>query len=153
MLPYLVVHLISARVPLISTRVSAHCQAILLINVTLGIGSVPDSTSLVLNQCWIIVNCTLKKRLQCNFTQNIKIFFKANNKMHLKMSSAKWQLFCSLDTQYLVYAGQVCLIQSPPSAAYIHQWILSALVQIMARRLFGAKPLSKPMLGYCQLDP
>ena len=31
MLPYLVVPLISARVPLISTRVSAHCQAILLI--------------------------------------------------------------------------------------------------------------------------
>ena len=29
-LPYLVVPLISARVPLISTRVSAHCQAILL---------------------------------------------------------------------------------------------------------------------------
>ena len=23
----------------------------------------------------------------------------------------------------------------------------------MACRLFGAKPLSKPMLGYCQLDP
>ena len=30
LLPYLVVPLISARVPLISTRVSAHCQAILL---------------------------------------------------------------------------------------------------------------------------
>ena len=43
---------------------------------------------------------------------------------------------------------------SPPSAAYMHQWIGSALVQIMAcRRLFGTKPLSKPVLGYCQLDP
>ena len=41
---------------------------------------------------------------------------------------------------------------SPPSAAYMHQWIGSALVQIMACRLFGAKPLSNPMLGYCQLD-
>ena len=30
LLPYLVVPLISARIPLISTRVSAHCQAILL---------------------------------------------------------------------------------------------------------------------------
>ena len=30
LLPYLVVSLISARVPLISTRVSAHCQSILL---------------------------------------------------------------------------------------------------------------------------
>ena len=33
------------------------------------------------------------------------------------------------------------------------QWIGSALVQIMACHLFGAKPLSKPMLGYCQLNP
>ena len=42
---------------------------------------------------------------------------------------------------------------SPPSAARMHQWIGSALVKIMACRLFGAKPLSKPMLCYCQLDP
>ena len=42
---------------------------------------------------------------------------------------------------------------SPPSAAYLRQWIGSALVQIMACHLFGAKPLSKPLLGYCQLYP
>ena len=41
---------------------------------------------------------------------------------------------------------------SPRSAAYIRQWIVSALVQIMACRLFGAKPSSKPVLGYHQLD-
>ena len=40
-----------------------------------------------------------------------------------------------------------------PSAAYMHQWIRSALVQIKACRLFGTKPLSKPVLGYYQLDP
>ena len=45
------------------------------------------------------------------------------------------------------------LNSSPPSDAYMRQWIGAALVQIMARRLFGAKPLSEPMLGYCQLDP
>ena len=42
---------------------------------------------------------------------------------------------------------------SPPSDAYIRQWTGSALIQIMACRLFGAKPLSKPMHGYWQLDP
>ena len=42
---------------------------------------------------------------------------------------------------------------STPRAAYMRQWIGSALVQIMACRLFGAKPLSKPMLGFSQLDP
>ena len=33
------------------------------------------------------------------------------------------------------------------------QWIRSALVQIMACRLFGTKPLSRPMLGYYEMDP
>ena len=38
----------------------------------------------------------------------------------------------------------------PPSAAYMRRWNGSALVQIMACRLHGAKPLSKPILTYCQ---
>ena len=33
-----------------------------------------------------------------------------------------------------------------------HTCIGWALVQIMVCRLFGDKPLSKPMLGFCQLD-
>ena len=33
----------------------------------------------------------------------------------------------------------------------MRQWIGSILVQIMANRLFGAKPVSKPMVDYCQL--
>ena len=35
----------------------------------------------------------------------------------------------------------------------MRQWIGSALVQIIICRPFGAKPLSKPMLVYCQLNP
>ena len=45
------------------------------------------------------------------------------------------------------------VISSPPNAAYMRQWIMLPLVQIMACRLFGAKPLSKPMLSCCQLHP
>ena len=45
-----------------------------------------------------------------------------------------------------------CVNSSPPSAAYMRQWIRTALVQIMACRLFGAKPLSKPMLVYCHVN-
>ena len=40
---------------------------------------------------------------------------------------------------------------SPPSAAYMRQWIRSALFQVMACCLFCAKPLPEPMLAYCQL--
>ena len=51
------------------------------------------------------------------------------------------------------YGVDVIVNSSTPSATYKRQRIESALVQIMACRLYGAKPLSKPMLGYCQLDP
>ena len=46
-----------------------------------------------------------------------------------------------------------CINSFPPSAAYMHQWIVSALVQIMACHLFGTKSLFEPMLDYYQLDP
>ena len=53
----------------------------------------------------------------------------------------------------LVYSQFVDLINSsPPRSAYMRQWTGSALLQIMACRLFGAKPLPEPMLAYCQLD-
>ena len=42
---------------------------------------------------------------------------------------------------------------SLPNAAYVHQWIGSALIQAMACHLFGAKPLPEPMLPCCQFDP
>ena len=45
------------------------------------------------------------------------------------------------------------LNSSPPSAAYMRKWTGSALVQVMACRLFGAKPLPEPMPVYCWLDP
>ena len=38
-------------------------------------------------------------------------------------------------------------------AAYMHQWTGAALVQIMAGRLYGAKPLPEAMLTYCQVPP
>ena len=40
-----------------------------------------------------------------------------------------------------------------PSDAYMRLQHRPSLVQIMACRLFGAKPLSEPMLAYCQLHP
>ena len=42
---------------------------------------------------------------------------------------------------------------TPPSVAYMRRWTGWALFQIMAFRLDGAKPISEPMLSYCQLDP
>ena len=38
-----------------------------------------------------------------------------------------------------------------PGVAYMRQWKVSSLVQIMACRLFGAKPLSKQIIVNCAL--
>ena len=43
------------------------------------------------------------------------------------------------------------LTHIPSSAAYVRQWTGSALVKILTCRPFGAKSLSKSVLGYCQL--
>ena len=42
---------------------------------------------------------------------------------------------------------------SPSSAVYMHGWTGSALVQVMACRQTGDKPLPKPMLIYCHWTP
>ena len=47
---------------------------------------------------------------------------------------------------------KIDLNSSPPSATYRCQRTGSSLVQIMAWRLFGAKPLPELMLAYCQPD-
>ena len=44
-----------------------------------------------LNQCWNIVNWTLRNKLQWNFNRNSYIFIQGNA---LKMSSWKWGPFC-----------------------------------------------------------
>ena len=62
-----------------------------------------------------------------------------------------WIIWCFC--QCNVLSNNHCSTNSsPPSAAYMRQWVGSSLVQVMASRLFGAKPLPEPMLAYCQLD-
>ena len=41
----------------------------------------------------------------------------------------------------------------PPSAVYMRRGTGSALIRVMASRLFGANPLPEPVLTYNQLDP
>ena len=53
----------------------------------------------------------------------------------------------------LAHPTHLRLKSSPLSAAYMRQWIGPEFIKIKACNLFGAKPLSKPMLGYSQLDP
>ena len=56
------------------------------------------------------------------------------------------------DVSFVLENTKSSFLNSYPPSAYMRQWIGSALVQIMAWRLVGAKPLPEPMLAYCQLD-
>ena len=48
----------------------------------------------------------------------------------------------------------IWIVKSPkPSYAYMRQWTSPLLFHIMTYSLFGAKPLSAPMLPYCWLYP
>ena len=73
-----------------------------------------------------------------------------SNAKHPDFNMHELILINSLETRLTFQS--VFVNSSPPSAAQKRQWSGSALVQIMACRLFGATPLSKLMLGYYQLD-
>ena len=58
--------------------------------------------------------------------------------------------FWSKRNQFDTYTIKLHL---PKCHICVCHWTLSLLVQIMACRLFGAKPLLEPMLTYCQFIP
>ena len=49
---------------------------------------------------------------------------------------------------YIIITRLKCINSSLASVTYMRQWTGSALVQVMACCLFGAKPLSEPMPTY-----
>ena len=87
---------------------------------------------------------------------NLKVGFHMKKYVHFGVA-AKREYYVNIQ-RVIVYNTQWInhrrrrFNSSPPSATFMCQWIGSALVQIMACCLFGAKPLFKPTLGYCQLD-
>ena len=70
----------------------------------------------------------------------------------LRRNRAHWR-HCNVFSLLPHLVGIVFISSLRPSDAYMRQFNMPTLVEIMACRLFGAKPLSEPMLPYCQLDP
>ena len=68
-----------------------------------------------------------------------------------RMSDTQIVLGCLLLMQVRLLLGSGNSLRS--SDAYMRQHNIPTLLQIMACRLFGAKPLSEPMPPCCQLDP
>ena len=59
---------------------------------------------------------------------------------------------CIMSSLWVLQDMSSFINSSPLSAAYMHWSTWSPLVQVMACRLFGTKPLPEPMLTYSQLD-
>ena len=100
------------------------------------------ASSHYLNQCLTSLQSHPKEQIS---TKNIKIDQFPLTIWHSVLSPATLPPFHQ--------GGGGGVNSCPPSADHMRQWFGSALVQIMVCRLFGTKPLSKPMLGYYQLDP
>ena len=88
----------------------------------------------------LIVNWIFKNKLMWNSNINLMIFIQEN---YIE------NVICKM---LVILFRPPYVNSSPLSATYMHQWIGSSLVKVMASRLFGAKPLPEPMLDYCQLD-
>ena len=98
---------------------------------------------------WIITKKTIRTTIHENFSKM------KNSKVDRWALSLNWLIMYDDATATKPNKTKPCLYikSSPPSAIYMRQWTGPSLVQVMACRLFGAKPLPEPMLVYCPLDP
>ena len=65
---------------------------------------------------------------------------------HWMGTHTKWSL-------HFLYSHANWSTHQSPVDIFISQWTGSSLVKVMACHLCGAKPLSEPIMTYCQLDP
>ena len=127
----------------IGTINSQHHALVLLMTM-----SVTSSNQLDIWQCLFILN-----ENSVLFDQYIPCRPKSNGELHI--ISFQLVLMNLLTIYFSLWWGtsdNEYINSSLPSAAYMHPWIGSALVKIMACRRLGTKPLLQPMLGYYQLD-
>ena len=82
-------------------------------------------------------------------TRNFDVFF--DLRLNKRLSKQWWGWWFET-LSHPLWRHRNDISPPPLSSTYMCQGTGSALVQIMACRIFGANPLSRPMLGYCQLD-
>ena len=87
----------------------------------------------------------------------------SNNKSQLQLVLRTWLLSCNFSGEAknkfassnsaMVFDNFSQIIIHWGRGMHMRQYTMPSLVQIMACRLFGAKPLPKPILPFYQLDP
>ena len=66
------------------------------------------------------------------------------------LASVDW--FCQCVSELVLWL-KILFNLLRPSEVYVWQQTEPSLVQVVACHLFGAKPVSEPMMIYCQLNP
>ena len=140
----------------------------------------PTERSL-LGQLWTNPVKYYKHMMNLNFMQHLKAIRSRGGRVSIKMSSYQhrdprvkdkavsrryphiWERrsLCWDVSQASMISTKIWSSQAefslinlfPSSTAYMRRWTGSASVQIMACRLDGTIPLSKPMLTYCLIEP
>ena len=100
----------------------------------------PDKVKMMYQQHDVLME-TVKMHCQKMYMIWNKVLWKKNTKNMPQPSIIEKKIY--------LYIWSMLVNSSPPSAAYMPQPTGSALFQIIACRLFGVKPLPKPMLTYC----
>ena len=72
---------------------------------------------------------------------------------HHSASMSQQRLLSDFQSHESLNVVDILINSAPPRAANMPQWSGSELVQIMAWRLLGTKPLPEPMQTFCQLKP
>ena len=108
-----------------------------------------------LHQCWNIINWTLRNKFQWNFNQRINFSFK---NMHLKISSVKWQPFCSggdelriFQVLFLSVTERYCIqvIQSPIPFMTWENCFVFSYIFVVPVNMVGNQPIGS---GWAEIE-
>ena len=100
-----------------------------------------------LNQCWNIVNCALRNKLQWNFNLNSNIFMQENAFENVVCEMASICLGLNVLTHWGQNKMAAILQKFVPKGHTGNMW---ALIGLMAWCQAGYKPSSKPMMTNMQ---
>ena len=105
------------------------------------------SCEFIMNDCITTTKQSTTK--PCAYFLGYTVIYNSLKSISMKVATSRGNTTYIMIKVFLIDCKLLSISSSRPGDAYMRHWTTSPLVQIMACRLFGAKPLSKPMPDYC----